>query len=99
MSKSQGTNARQGAVGIDSPKDLGVAIRLARKNAGLRIVDAAMLCGVATQTFVDIEAGRPGVGIGKLMHVANFLGVALFAVPSRERNLVKNLIATHYQST
>lgn len=98
MSQNQGATTHEGTVGIDSPKDLGAAIRLARKNAGLRIVDAAMLCGVATQTFVDIEAGRPGVGIGKLIHVANYFGIALFAVPARERNLFKKLIEKYFKS-
>jgi transcriptional regulator with XRE-family HTH domain len=86
---------------LDFPSDplitgtdvMGANIKAARTQAGMRIVDAALLSGVSLQTMVDIEAGRPGVGIGKLLQVADTVGLSLFAVPAQERNVVRDLLA------
>jgi transcriptional regulator with XRE-family HTH domain len=78
---------------VNNSRDLGAAIRTARKDASLRVVDAAQLASVAVQTLVDIEAGRPGVSIGKIMQVADALGICFFAVPAKERQLIRNIIA------
>ena len=99
MPKTKCTTAQQKYAHIDSPKIIGKAIRLARKKAGLRVVDTAMLCRMAVQTYVDIEAGRPGVGIGKILRVADGFGVSLFVVPdARDRNLIKNLLDSYPNS-
>jgi transcriptional regulator with XRE-family HTH domain len=78
---------------VNGPDTIGKAIRAARTQAGLKVVDAAMLTGVAIQTLVDIEAGRPGVGLGKVLQVADGLGVSLFAVPVSVRALVRHQLA------
>ncbi len=52
-----------------------------------------MLSGVALQTFVDIEAGSAGVGIGKVLQVANALGVSFFVIPAAKRDRLRQQIA------
>lgn len=74
---------------LDSPITLGSAIRSARTQAGIRLEDAAMTIGVSLQTLVDIEAGKPGVSIGKILQVANGLGVSLFVVPQSQREIAR----------
>lgn len=64
---------------ILSPAMIGQAVRAARTRDGLRQADVARMCGVSLQTLVDIEAGRPGVGIGLVLKVADRLGVRIFA--------------------
>jgi transcriptional regulator with XRE-family HTH domain len=51
--------------------------------------DAAMTIGVSLQTLVDIEAGKPGVSIGKILQVANGLGVSLFVLPQNQREIAR----------
>jgi len=74
---------------LDSPVTLGSAIRSARTQAGIRLEDAAMTIGVSLQTLVDIEAGKPGVSIGKILQVANGLGVSLFVLPQSQREIAR----------
>ena len=74
---------------LDSPMTLGSAIRSARTQAGIRLEDAAMTLGVSLQTLVDIEAGKPGVSIGKILQVANGLGVSLFVIPQSQREIAR----------
>lgn len=78
---------------LRSPKQLGVAIRAARTQAGLTLVDAAMTLNVAKQTLSDLELGKPTVGIGLALEIAAGLGVALFMVPAgaREQTRMKLL--------
>jgi transcriptional regulator with XRE-family HTH domain len=64
---------------------LAQAIKAARTQSGLSLADAAMLCNVALQTLVDIEAGSQGVSLGKFLQVADALGVSLFTVPASKR--------------
>jgi transcriptional regulator with XRE-family HTH domain len=74
---------------LDSPVTLGSAIRSARTQVGIRLEDAAMTIGVSLQTLVDIEAGKPGVSIGKILQVANGLGVSLFVLPQNQREIAR----------
>ncbi len=77
---------------VSTASDIGQAIKAARTQANLRIVDAALLSGVALQTFVDIEAGSGGVSIGKILQVANAVGVSLLAVPAASRDRIRHQI-------
>ncbi len=72
------------------------AIRAARTQAGLRLIDAAGLAGVSNQTLVAIEAGSPGVSIGKILQVADALGVSLFVAPAGDRERIKKLIVKEW---
>ena len=78
---------------LDSPMTLGSAIRSARTQAGIRLEDAAMTIGVSLQTLVDIEAGKPGVSIGKILQVANGLGVSLFVIPQSQREIARRRLS------
>jgi|GEM_PF-512143 len=78
---------------IGSLEQLGQCLKAARTQAGLRLNDAALALGVAVQTLVDIEAGRPSVTLGKLMTVAQGLGVDLFALPRGHRELARRRLA------
>ena len=70
---------------LRSAKQLGVAIRAARTQAGLTLTDAALTLGVAKQTLSDLELGKPSVGLGLALEIATGLGVALFMAPSGAR--------------
>jgi len=74
---------------VDHPATLGAAIRAARTQAGMRQEDAALSIGVALQTLGDIEAGKPGVSIGKILQVAQGLGVSLLVVPQSRRDAAR----------
>ena len=78
---------------INMAADLGQAIRAARTHAGLRIHDAALTLGMAVQTLVDIEAGKPSVSLGKILDAARGLGIDLFALPRRQREAVQRRLA------
>jgi transcriptional regulator with XRE-family HTH domain len=75
---------------VDSTEVLAKAIRAARTRAGLSVTNAAMVAGVSMQTLVDVEAGRPEVSIGKLLQIADALGVSLFVVPAARREPVRS---------
>jgi transcriptional regulator with XRE-family HTH domain len=62
---------------IRSLTDLGQAIRLKRKAAGLRIDDAAALCGVSVDLLSRLENGKSGVATDRVLKVLDGLGLAL----------------------
>jgi transcriptional regulator with XRE-family HTH domain len=78
---------------IKAAADLGQAIRAARTQSGLRLQDAALALGMAVQTLVDIEAGAPGVSLGKILQAAHGLGVDLFVVPRSHRDLAERRLS------
>lgn len=75
---------------VDSMTVLGQAIRSARTHAGLPMAHAAMTAGVSIQTLADVEAGKPTVGIGKLLQIADALGVSLFVAPAAQREEIRS---------
>jgi len=74
---------------LRSTKQLGIAIRAARTQAGLTLADAALTLNVAKQTLSDLELGKPSVGLGLALGIAAGLGVALFMVPAGAREQAK----------
>jgi transcriptional regulator with XRE-family HTH domain len=56
---------------------LGNVVRTRRKSRGLRIDDAASLCGVSVDLFSRLENGHSGVSSGKLLKILDGLGLAL----------------------
>ncbi len=66
-------------------KAFGCFVRAARTHSGMTLEDAALAVGVAKQTLQDLETGKPTVGLGLALKVAQALGVALFAVPAEDR--------------
>ncbi len=60
-----------------SPSDIGIAVRRARKAAGLRQDDLAGLAGVGTRFLVELEAGKPTMRLDKVLAVLAVLGITL----------------------
>jgi transcriptional regulator with XRE-family HTH domain len=75
---------------VSSVDVLARAVRAARTQAGLTMAHAALVANVSIQTFVDVEAGRPGVSIGKILQIADALGVSLFVVPAAQREVLRS---------
>jgi len=65
--------------------ELGRAIRLKRKTAGLRIDDAAALCGVSVDLLSRLENGKSGVATDRVLKVLDGLGMALRLVDQGKR--------------
>jgi transcriptional regulator with XRE-family HTH domain len=62
--------------------EFGAFIRSVRTRLGLRIDDAAALCGVSVALLSALENGKPrGVGLDKALNIAQQLGLAILAVP------------------
>lgn len=60
-----------------TPKVLGQFVRAKRTQAGLRIDDAAQLCGVSVETISKIETAKGGVRMESLFRVLTGLGIQL----------------------
>lgn len=58
----------------------------------MTLADAALTLGVSKQTLSDLETAKASVGLATALRVAKELGVAVFAVPSPEREAVRRLI-------
>lgn len=73
---------------LTTPDELGAAIRAARTASGLTLEEAALATSIAKQTLGDLEAGKPGVGLGIALRVAKALGVSLFIAPAGEAGAI-----------
>lgn len=70
---------------IDTVAEFGAYIRSLRTQLGLRIDDAAALCGVSVSLLSALENGTSrSVGLEKALSVAHQLGLSLLAVPRSE---------------
>jgi transcriptional regulator with XRE-family HTH domain len=65
------------AIRIQTPEDLGKAIREQRKHNGLTLVEAAGLTNVGVRFLSELENGKPTVRLDKLLLVVNGLGLRL----------------------
>jgi transcriptional regulator with XRE-family HTH domain len=59
---------------------LGGVIRAKRKASGLRIDDAAALCGVSVDLLSRLENGKSGVSTDRVLRVLDGLGLAMLVV-------------------
>lgn len=59
---------------IDSPQELGLALRGARKHLGLTQPQLAMAAGVGVRFIVELEAGKPTARLETVMRVIHALG-------------------------
>lgn len=59
---------------------LGRAIRAQRLSSGLRIDDAAALCGVSVAVLSRLENGGAGVSMGRVFKILDSLGLTLLVV-------------------
>lgn len=73
-------------------EELGAAVRAARTASGLTLEEAALAVSIAKQTLGDLEAGKPTVGLGIALRVAQALGVSLFIAPAGEAEQIAQLI-------
>lgn len=62
---------------VGSLNDLGRRIREKRKAAGLRIDDAAALCGVSVDLLSRLENGKSGVSTDRVLKVLDGLGLVM----------------------
>lgn len=58
---------------------LGRLVRATRKAQGLRLVDAAGLCGVSMRFLSELENGRETCSMQRVMQVCQTLGIDLYA--------------------
>jgi ribosome-binding protein aMBF1 (putative translation factor) len=65
---------------VNSLSDLGRIVREQRRASGLRIDDAAALCGVSVDLLSRLENGHSGVGTARLLKVLDGLGLAIMVV-------------------
>jgi len=64
---------------VDSPAELGQAIRNARKNQKLTLVLCAAANGVSVRFLSELERGKAGAAIGAALKIARSVGLRLFA--------------------
>jgi y4mF family transcriptional regulator len=64
---------------IQTPLDLGAAIRARRKALGLRQSDVALQSGVTLATVSAIENGKENARIGLILQICRDLGLQLEA--------------------
>jgi len=65
---------------------LGQAIKARRTQSGLRLEDAAALCGVAKQTFMNIEHGNPTSQLQSILQICSALGIKIYIAPWHNDN-------------
>lgn len=59
---------------IRSPRQLGDALRAARKQLGLTQPQLALAAGVGVRFIVDLEAGKPTLRLENVLRVMDALG-------------------------
>lgn len=62
---------------IDTPAELGSAVRRARRRRGLRQEDLALSAGTGMRFVGELERGKPTVQLAPMLRVLHALGVAL----------------------
>jgi|LNFM01.1.fsa_nt_gb HTH-type transcriptional regulator/antitoxin HipB len=56
---------------------IGRAVRRQRRVLGLTQAELAGICGVGVRFVSELEAGKPGLEIGRAVHVMQHLGLEL----------------------
>ncbi len=74
---SQRAMTRRGGTAIHSVRDLGAALRVARKALRLTQADLALAAGVGLRFVVELEAGKPTVRLELVLRVIDALGGTL----------------------
>ena len=70
---------------IVSASDLGSALRVARRDRGLRLEDVALAAGVGIRFLSELERGKPTARLAETLRVAAALGVDLSLEDPRGR--------------
>lgn len=63
---------------ITSVSELGTLVRATRKSVGLRMDDLAATSSLSKQFVNDVELGKSGVQLGKVLQVLQELGVHMY---------------------
>jgi len=77
-----------------SPKVLGQAVRLWRRRCNLSGPQIAERAGVSKRFVSDLEAGKPGGGIGNVLRTLDAMGLELLVRPKRSRPSASDLLRT-----
>ena len=75
---------------VTSLAALGRIVRAQRRASGLRIDDAAALCGVSVDLLSRLENGRSGISTDRLMKVLDALGLAMIVIDKAELLRLRN---------
>ena len=62
---------------LQSPEDIGVAIKAIRRSLKIRQDDLAMIADVSPGFMLKLESGNPSVNLGKVLSVMAALGIEL----------------------
>lgn len=62
---------------IKNTEQIGMAIRMRRKQLKINQKELAMTCGTGLRFIVDLEKGKPTCQIGKTLQVLQALGFAI----------------------
>lgn len=79
---------------IQTTKQLGIALRAARKELGLTQPQLALAAGVGVRFIVDLEAGKATLRLENVLRVIDALGgtLQLIGLPaSAPENVVKDI--------
>jgi transcriptional regulator with XRE-family HTH domain len=63
---------------ITTVTELGTLVRATRKSVAMRIDDLAATSNLSKQFVNDVELGKPGVQLGKVLQVLQELGVHMY---------------------
>lgn len=63
-----------------SPKDIGEAVKSARKSMSVTQKDLALTSGTGLRFIVDLEKGKPTCELGKVLTVLQTLGITITLV-------------------
>jgi len=66
---------------ILTTKSIGLFIKARRTQEGLSTNDAAMLCGISSNTLNSIENGIEGMRVSSVLSIMNALGIKLQVAP------------------
>lgn len=76
---------------VTNVSELGTLLRATRKSAEIRIDDLAATAKLSKQFVNDVELGKPGVQLGKVLQVLHELGIHLYVdVPDRVGDQLDN---------
>ena len=73
-------------VRIDTPAELGAALRAARRARGLRLEDVALGAGVGVRFLSELERGKPTSRLAETLRAASSLGVHLLVEDPDDRS-------------
>lgn len=73
-----------------TPAFLGQVVKARRTQSELRQEDAAALCGVAKQTYMQVEHGHPNAQLETVLKICSALGIELMVKPWQESGELDN---------